>query len=130
MVQKYITNPLLYKNLKFDLRVYALIAGCDPLRIYIYNEGLVRFATERYEQPDEDNFDNLYMHLTNYAINKDHPNYIYNDSVENLSYGHKKSLAEFFQTLKNMGLKASQYWADIKDIIIKTMISGQPHLQH
>jgi hypothetical protein len=29
-----------------------------------------------------------------------------------------------------MGLKAHQYWSDIKDIIIKTMISGQPHLQH
>jgi len=45
VVQKYIPNPLLYKNLKFDLRVYALVAGCDPLRIYIYNEGLTRFAT-------------------------------------------------------------------------------------
>jgi tubulin polyglutamylase TTLL6/13 len=70
------------------------------------------------------------MHLTNYAINKDHPNYVYNHSVDNLSYGHKKSLAEFFQTLKTLGLKAHQYWSDIKDIIIKTMISGQPHLQH
>lgn len=45
VVQKYIPNPLLYKGLKFDLRVYALIIGCDPLRIYIYNEGLVRFST-------------------------------------------------------------------------------------
>lgn len=44
-MQKYVTDPLLYKGLKFDLRVYALIAGCDPLRIYIYNEGLTRFAT-------------------------------------------------------------------------------------
>ena len=32
--------------------------------------------------------------------------------------------------MKLLGYKAHQYWSDIKDIIIKTMISGQPHLQH
>lgn len=37
--------------------------------------------------------DDLYMHLTNYAINKDNPKYVFNDSLDNLSYGHKKSLA-------------------------------------
>ncbi len=70
------------------------------------------------------------MHLTNYAINKDHPNYVFNDNLENLSYGHKKSLAQFFKTLKSQGLPAHNYWSDIKDVIIKTMISGQPFLQH
>ena len=110
MVQKYISNPLLYKGLKFDLRVYVLVAGCDPLRIYIYNEGLVRFATEKYQYPSHENIDNLCMHLTNYAINKQNNKYVFNDSVENLSYGHKKSLAEFFQFLKNQGLKAKNYW--------------------
>lgn len=36
----------------------------------MYNEGLSRFATETYLPPKENNLDNLYMHLTNYAINK------------------------------------------------------------
>ena len=31
-----------------DFRIYACIAGCDPMRIFIYNEGLVRFSTEKY----------------------------------------------------------------------------------
>ena len=35
--------------------MYVLLAGCDPLRIYLYKEGLVRFATEEYEAPDENN---------------------------------------------------------------------------
>jgi tubulin polyglutamylase TTLL6/13 len=55
VVQKYITNPYLLDNLKFDFRIYVLLAGCSPLRIYLYNEGLTRFATES-------------NHLINYRI--------------------------------------------------------------
>lgn len=42
-----------------------------PLRIFIFNEGLARFATSEYVSPIGSNLNNLFMHLTNYAINKD-----------------------------------------------------------
>lgn len=48
IVQKYLDNPLLIDNLKFDLRIYVLLAGVDPLRIYMYKDGIARFGTEEY----------------------------------------------------------------------------------
>ena len=49
IVQEYIHNPFLIDGYKFDLRVYALITHIDPIWIYIYKEGLARFATEKYD---------------------------------------------------------------------------------
>ena len=48
IVSKFISNPLLINGYKFDLRIYVAITSFKPLRIYMYNEGLVRFATETY----------------------------------------------------------------------------------
>ena len=64
-------KPFLIDGLKFDLRIYVLITGISPLRCFIYKEGLARFATQSYQSPIGSNLNNLCMHLTNYAINKE-----------------------------------------------------------
>lgn len=33
---------MLMDGLKFDMRVYVLISSCNPLKIYVYNDGLIR----------------------------------------------------------------------------------------
>lgn len=48
VVQRYINKPYLMDGLKFDLRIYVLVYGVDPMRIFLYKDGLTRLATELY----------------------------------------------------------------------------------
>ena len=83
------------------MRIYVLLAGCDPMRIYIYREGLARFATEKYVMPNRDNIDDSCMHLTNYAVNKDNPNFVFNSDANRMDIGHKRSLSSIFKLIKS-----------------------------
>ena len=44
-------KPYLIDDLKFDLRVYCLVYGVEPLRVFMFKEGIARFATETYIGP-------------------------------------------------------------------------------
>ena len=102
VVQPYIGSPLLLKKLKFDLRVYIVITGTEPLEAYICDEGLARFCTEEYKTPTNKNFSNAFMHLTNYSINKMSDNYVH-PQKENLMYdndGTKRTLSALYDALR------------------------------
>ena len=102
-----------------------LVYGVNPLRLYLYKEGLARFATEPYNAPTGNNMDNLFMHLTNYAINKNNDNYIYNEDAEQNDVGHKRGLKAIFEYLEEEeGHDVGKLWEEIKDIIIKTLITS------
>ncbi|KAM3173926.1 hypothetical protein ACTXT7_011581 [Hymenolepis weldensis] len=47
IVQKYISNPFLINNVKFDLRIYVFLYSVYPLIVYVHKEGLVRFASHQ-----------------------------------------------------------------------------------
>lgn len=101
VVQTYIKKPLLIDGLKFDCRLYVLVYSIEPLRIYLYKEGLARFSTEKYEEPGGKNLKNLYMHLTNYAINcKNKGVFQFNKSLEEDNKGHKRSFQSVLDWIK------------------------------
>lgn len=130
VVQEYVRNPLLIDGLKFDLRVYVLVAGCEPLKVFVHRDGLARFATEAYSLRDFGNLSNACMHLTNYAINKNSEKFVFNSSSEKDNIGHKQSLKATLNKLDQLGFNSSEIWSDIKSIIIKSLSSVQPSLSH
>lgn len=123
--QVYISRPFLIDGYKFDLRVYTLITSCDPLRIYIYDEGLVRFATSRYHEPTGVNSTNVFMHLTNYAVNKHSRTYNMDDES-----GSKRKLSWFNNYMRALGHDVTRLWQRIDEVIIKTIFSAVPILKH
>ena len=58
---------MLIEGFKYDLRIYVAITSVNPLRLYVYEEGICRFATVKYNTND---LKNVFSHLTNYSINK------------------------------------------------------------
>lgn len=127
IITKYITNLNLIKNKKYDLRLYVLVSGLRPLRIYFYKEGLVRIASEKYSL-NINSFKNKFIHLTNTDINKSSKNYVYpnNTDDENANIWNLKTFRKYLK--KNYNIDFNSINIKIKDIIIKTIISLQETL--
>lgn len=130
IVQRYIDRPLLVDGLKFDMRIYALVTSVTPLTIYLYDEGLGRFATEEYVTPTSKNLGVLCQHLTNYAINKASPKFRFDTTGVAAETGHKRSLAAVWAALTACGRDTKAIIAEIERIIVKTLCAIQPILAH
>eukprot|EP00976_Prorocentrum_cordatum_P007692 153446-Prorocentrum_minimum.AAC.1 len=130
VAQRYLAKPYLIDGKKFDLRIYVLVVSCDPLRIFIYDEGLARFCTEEYTAPSEENLQDVCMHLTNYAVNKHNDKFEFNSDAEAGDSGSKWSLTGLREYFDDKGEDFDTAWECIKDLIVKTLVSAQPILQH
>eukprot|EP00056_Hartaetosiga_gracilis_P008244 m.117697 g.117697 ORF g.117697 m.117697 type:complete len:1067 (+) comp12878_c0_seq3:129-3329(+) len=124
VLSQYINNPLLIEGFKFDLRIYVAVTSYDPLRIYMYEDGLGRFATKRYDTSAA-SLKNLFMHLTNYSVNKTSTNYVACDEEDVEDYGNKWSLSALMRYLAEADIDTVTLFARIEEVIIKTIIAGE-----
>uniref|UniRef100_A0A8D0ARP0 Tubulin tyrosine ligase-like family, member 7 n=1 Tax=Sander lucioperca TaxID=283035 RepID=A0A8D0ARP0_SANLU len=127
IVQEYLDKPFLMEGYKFDLRIYILVTSCDPLRIFLYNDGLVRMGTEKYHAPSEANLSQLYMHLTNYSVNKHNENFERDETVDK---GSKRSISWFTEFLRTNDYDVAKFWGDVSELVVKTIIVAEPHVLH
>ena len=97
LVQRYIKNPMLIEKKKFDLRLYVLICKFDPIEAYLADEGLVRVCTENYKVPTKENMKNMFIHLTNFSLNKNSDNYQAPDEdFQDNNEGSKRLLSKWY----------------------------------
>uniref|UniRef100_A0A0K0FDA5 Tubulin polyglutamylase TTLL11 (inferred by orthology to a human protein) n=1 Tax=Strongyloides venezuelensis TaxID=75913 RepID=A0A0K0FDA5_STRVS len=129
LIQEYIINPFLMGDqLKFDFRIYAVLRSINPLSIYVAREGMVRFCTEKYKKPTKDKNLNLYSHLTNYSLNKNHTSYKHSNSLKDQIRGSKRLLSTVFHQMEKRGMNTRRLWHNIKIIIVKTVIAMLPEI--
>uniref|UniRef100_H3DJ54 Tubulin--tyrosine ligase-like protein 5 n=1 Tax=Tetraodon nigroviridis TaxID=99883 RepID=H3DJ54_TETNG len=127
LVSRYINNPLLIDEFKFDVRLYVLVTSYDPLLIYVYEEGLARFATVKYDQTSK-NIKNTFMHLTNYSVNKKSSDYVSCDDPEVEDYGNKWSMSAVLRYLKQEGKDTTLLMRQVEDLIIKAIMGAEQQI--
>ena len=122
LISKYISNPHLINKLKYDFRVYVFITGLAPLKLYLYKEGMVRFATEEYTI-DKNHITESYRHLTNVAINKKNTEE-YKKAVDaDSNEGSKWSLQVYEAYCKENGIDYQKIRNQMADIAMKSLLS-------
>ncbi|KAL0165012.1 hypothetical protein M9458_040765 [Cirrhinus mrigala] len=121
IVQRYISNPLLISGYKFDLRIYVCVKSFSPLVIYMHQEGLVRFATEKFNLAS---LDSLYSHLTNTSINKFGMRY--NTDKEQVGRGCKWTMSRFRSFLHKQDVNELLLWHRISNIVTLTLLTAVP----
>lgn len=67
IAQKYIENPLIVNNKKFDIRQWVVVTRWNPLSAWFYQDCYCRFSFDDY---DPKKLKNKYAHLTNNSISK------------------------------------------------------------
>jgi tubulin polyglutamylase TTLL4 len=150
LIQKYLMDPYLIDGKKFDLRIYVLVTGVDPLRVYVHKEGLTRISTSDYSVK---NLSNRFAHLTNYSVNKKAINFKAASYAENTqadqnvndepankpketpancseTEGFKWSLAAFKRWLSERegNEKTEETFRKIHDLCVKTMIAAESEI--
>ena len=108
LIQKYLEDPLLFNGRKFDMRIWVLLNF--DMNIYVFKEGHLKSSSELFNLYNN----NLYIHLTNYSIQK------HNKNFEKFEQGNEISFKDFE---KNCHISMKEILPKIYNIINISMKS-------
>ena len=124
LISRYIMNPMLIRNKKFDMRAYVLVTGMNPLKIYFYRDGYVKIPVKDFTL-EYDHIKDGCIHITTSDTNLvcfggkeyKYDTDIYDEPSNFWSY-------VFFERYCNRyGINYTDIIEQMKDIFIKTFIS-------
>ena len=109
IVQKYLDNPLLYKNRKFDIRCFVLLDS--NFNLYFCKEGHLKGSSKLYNL----NNSNKFIHITNYSLQKN------SNKFELYEIGNEMSYKDFKNYLinENISLDKFDYMINQMKLLIK-----------
>ncbi len=114
VVQPFLADPYLVGGRKFDFRTYVLVTSVVPLRAYIYKEGLVRFASSKYDH-NATKGGSERQYLTNTSVGK--------------KYTHLGNLTWTFQKLKDyfssVGVDSESVFNGINQAIVNVLLASE-----
>lgn len=79
--------------------MWSIKSVCIPWRTGSICNWTYYSTNAAYCSPKRENLGNLFMHLTNYAINKSNSKFEYNQSSDRMDVGHKRSLTSILNKL-------------------------------
>lgn len=106
------------------MRIYVLVTSYRPLKVWLSSKGFARFCNKKYNMASDD-LDNMEIHLTNVAIQKQGDDY-------NAEHGSKWSIDNLrFYLEQTRGQPATnKCFDDIKNIIYISLKSVQTVMQN
>jgi len=120
IISRYIKNPHLIEGKKYNLRLYALVTGFRPLKVYLYNDGKVDIAERKYTL-NIDYLNKEFEYNANAETNEENSNLT-------KSKTNKWNLSSYKKYLKSKKINSKTLFDKIENIIIKTFISGQKQI--
>jgi len=126
-INRYISNPHLLYGRKYHIRMYVVVTGIFPLKIYVFNEGQVMQASSDYIY-DIKKMNKKTSMLTNGHQNFHKPGYKKNITLdtEDGSEWTIKTLSKF---VERKGGNWTKVWEGIKDISVKTIFISYGEMQ-
>lgn len=132
IVQPLMEDPFLIDGYKFDLRTYVLVTSISPLRVYMYDEGLVRFAATKFHDdgkaapPDDGKAANASVPSGKKGRRKDQ--YLTNTSVGK-KFRALKDLTWTFDKLRkwfdDAGLSSNEIFSSMEQAIALTLLASE-----
>ena len=118
MVQDYLDDPHLINDRKYVLRLYVLVSSVEPLRVYLYDEGFAKLASDPY---DLDDLDNPFAHLTNPDINA-----LNEDAEAPVVF---VNLKEYRKWLREQGHDDGLLFDKVRDLVTLTSLSVRERMR-